>query len=150
MMGGSGRWTTAPQLRWVQYWGLGDAGRERMVLLVKCTRHCVREEEGSGEKASIYMILAPTVAPSATPPATPPRTTVTLFPTKAKLPRGLYLPCLTITPRFLQGDQVCMGTAGGTRLLLVVRSPPPHPASQDLHTPSTSPSILASCLFRTA
>ena len=27
-----GRWTTAPQLRWVQHWGLGDAeGRENGV-----------------------------------------------------------------------------------------------------------------------
>ena len=24
MIGDSGRWTTAPQLRWVQPWGLGD------------------------------------------------------------------------------------------------------------------------------
>ena len=45
--------------------------KERMVLLVKCTRCCVKEEEGSGEKASIYMILAPTLAPRTTPPATP-------------------------------------------------------------------------------
>ena len=81
---------------------LGTRGRgERVVLLVRCTRCCVREGEGSGEKASIYMILAPTLAPCATPPATPPRTTVTLFPTKAELPRGSYLPCFTIIPRFL-------------------------------------------------
>ena len=38
-----------------------------MVLLVKCTRRCVKEEEGSGEKASIYMILAPTLVSRATP-----------------------------------------------------------------------------------
>ena len=60
----------------------GMRGRERMVLLAKCTRHCVREEEGSREKASIYMILAPTLAPRATPPATPPRTTVTFVHTQ--------------------------------------------------------------------
>ena len=59
---------------------LGTYGRrgERRVLLVKCTRRCIREGEGSGEKASIYMILAPTLAPCTTPPATPPRTTVTI------------------------------------------------------------------------
>ena len=63
----SRRRTTAPQLRWVQHWGLRDVGRERMVLLVKCTRRCIKEEEGSGEKASIYMILVLTLAPRATP-----------------------------------------------------------------------------------
>ena len=59
------------------HWGLGDAEERRMMLLAKCTRRYVREGEGSGEKASIYMILAPTLAPCATPPAIPPRTTVT-------------------------------------------------------------------------
>ena len=85
MIGDSGQWTTAPQLHWVQYWGLKDAEGERMVLLVKYTRRCLREGEGSVEKASIYMILVPTLAPCTTPPTTPPRTTVTLFPTKAEL-----------------------------------------------------------------
>ena len=146
----AGRWATTPQLYWVHTGDSGMRGRERMMLLTKCTRRCVREEEGSGEKASIYIILALTLAPHAPPPATPLRTTITLFPTKAELPRGSYLLCLTIMPHFLQGDRVCMGTADGTHLLLVVRSPPPHAASQDLHTPSTSPSILASCFFRTA
>ena len=89
-----------------------------MAFLVKSTRHCVREEEGSGEKASIYMILAPTLVLRTTAPATPPRITVTLFPTKAELLRDSYLPCLTITPRFLQGDRLCVGTASGTCLLL--------------------------------
>ena len=49
-----GRRTTAPQLRWVQYWGLGDAERERMVLLVRCTRRCVKKEEGSGGRKHLY------------------------------------------------------------------------------------------------
>ena len=43
-----------------------------------------------------------------------------------------------------------MGTTGGTRLLLVVHLLPPHPTSWDLYTPTTSPSILASCVFQTA
>ena len=38
-----------------------------MVLLAKCIRCCIREEEGSREKSSIYMILAPTLALYATP-----------------------------------------------------------------------------------
>ena len=146
----AGRRATTPQLRWVHTRNSGTRKRERRMLLAKSTRRCVREQEGSGEKTSIYMILAPTLAPHATPPATPPRTTVTLFPTKAELLRGSYLPCLTIPLHFLQGDRVYVGTAGETHLLLAARSPPPHPASQDLYTPSTSPSTLASCLFRIA
>ena len=68
------------------HWALGDAERERRVLLAKSTRRYVREEEGSGEKISIYMILAPTLAPRATPPSTPPRTTVT-----HKIPKACVL-----------------------------------------------------------
>ena len=58
---------------------------ERIVLLVKYTRHFIRREEGTREKASIYMILAPTLAPHVTPPTTPPRTPVKLSPTTAEL-----------------------------------------------------------------
>ena len=52
--------------------------RERMVLLAKCIRRCIREQEGSGEKASIYMILGPILALRATPPTTPLSTPITV------------------------------------------------------------------------
>ena len=100
----AGRRATTPQLRWVHTGDSGMRERERTMLLIKCTRRCVREGEGSGEKASIYMILATTLAPCATPPATPLRTIVILFPTKAELPRGLSLPCNAIMLRFPRGD----------------------------------------------
>ena len=49
-----GRRATAPQLRWVHTGDSGTRGRERMMLLAKCTRRCVKEEEGSGGE-SIYI-----------------------------------------------------------------------------------------------
>ena len=62
--------------------------RERKYpLLVKHIRHYIKEEEGSGVKVSIYMILVLTLALHTVPPITPPRTTVILFRTMAKLPR---------------------------------------------------------------
>ena len=51
-------------------WDSGIRERERMVLLAKCRRRCIKEGEGSGEKASIYMITALTLALCTTPPAT--------------------------------------------------------------------------------
>ena len=84
MMGGrrgdgrtAGRQATTPQLCWVHTGDLGTQKRQGRILLAKSTRRYVREEEGSGEKTFIYMILAPTLAPCTTPPATPPRTTIT-------------------------------------------------------------------------
>ena len=112
--GDSRRQTTAPQQRWVQHWGLGDVEREGMVLLVECTRHCVKEEEGSGEKASIYMILAPTLAPHATPTRYTPVDHHYTIPHHDRAPARLIH---IIVPRSLRGAPVCMGTAGGTRPL---------------------------------
>ena len=45
----------------------GTRGEREWCCWFKCTRRCIKEEEGSGEKASIYIILAPTLAPYATP-----------------------------------------------------------------------------------
>ena len=42
-----GRRATIPQLRWVHTGNSGTRERERMMLLAKCTRRCVKEEEGT-------------------------------------------------------------------------------------------------------
>ena len=47
-----------------------------MVLLVKYIRYYIKEKEESREKASIYMILVPTLVLYTTPPTIPPRTPI--------------------------------------------------------------------------
>ena len=92
----------------------GDSGtwREReWCCWFKCTRRCIKKEGGSGEKASIYMILALTLVPCATPTRHTPVDHRYTIPYQARAPTRLMH---IIMPRSLRGARACVGTAGGT------------------------------------